>query len=48
MEIERISSMNNTEKIKYVNAADLIPFKNHSFKSRDGEEKEQLLKGLSA
>ena len=34
--------MNKTEKIEYMNAADLVPFKDHPFKSRDGEDKERL------
>ena len=38
--------MSNTEKIEYITADDLIPFKNHPFKSRDGEEKERLLQSI--
>lgn len=38
----------NTEKIEYVNAADLIPFKDHPFKSRDGDEKKILIESINA
>lgn len=40
--------MNNTEKIEYMNAADLVPFEDHPFKSRDGEEKEMLIESIKA
>lgn len=40
--------MENRETIEYVNTGDLIPFKNHPFKLRDGEEKEQLLESIKA
>lgn len=40
--------MENRETIEYVDTGDLIPFKNHPFKLRDGEEKEQLLKSIQA
>lgn len=32
--------MNIKEKIEYVNVSNLVPFTDHPFKSRDGEEKE--------
>ena len=38
--------MNKTEKIEYMNAADLVPFKDHPFKSRDGDEKEMLIESI--
>ena len=40
--------MENRETIEYVNTGDLIPFQNHPFKLRDGEEKEQLLESIKA
>lgn len=38
--------MSGKETIEYMNTADLIPFKNHPFHSRDGAEKEQLLESI--
>lgn len=40
--------MDNTEKIEYMNAEDLVPFKDHPFKSRDGEEKGRLIESIKA
>lgn len=40
--------MENREIIEYVNTGNLIPFKNHPFKLKDGEEKEQLLESVKA
>lgn len=34
--------MNSKEKIEYMSVNNLVPFKDHPFKMRDGEEKEQL------
>jgi len=38
--------MNKTEKIEYINASDLVPFKDHPFKMRDGEEKAKLTESI--
>ena len=38
--------MNSKEKIEYVSVNNLVPFKDHPFKMRDGEEKEQLLASI--
>lgn len=38
--------MSNTEKIEYINAVDLVPFKDHPLKSRDGEEKKMLIESI--
>ena len=38
--------MNDKETIEYLNLTELVPFQNHPFKLRDGEEKEQLLKSI--
>lgn len=38
--------MNNKEKIEYMSVNNLVPFKDHPFKMRDGEEKEQLLASI--
>lgn len=38
--------MNSKEKIKYMSVNNLVPFKDHPFKMRDGEEKEQLLASI--
>ena len=40
--------MNHTETIEYLNLQGLVPFNNHPFKLRDGEEKEQLLKSIQS
>ena len=37
--------MKEKEAIEYLDLKSLVPFRNHPFKLRDGEEKEQLLKG---
>lgn len=34
--------MNNKETIEYMSVNNLIAFKNHPFKSRSGDEKEEL------
>ncbi len=34
------------EKIEYVSVTDLVPFKNHPFKLREGIEKEQLIESI--
>ncbi len=38
--------MNSKEKIEYMSVNNLVPFKDHPFKMRDGEEKEQLLASI--
>lgn len=38
--------MKDKETIEYVNTELLVPFKDHPFKLRDGEEKEQLLESI--
>jgi ParB family chromosome partitioning protein len=40
--------MNHTETIEYLDLQGLVPFNNHPFKLRDGEEKEQLLKSIQS
>ena len=35
--------MKEEETIEYLDLKTLVPFQNHPFKLRDGEEKEQLL-----
>ena len=35
--------MKEKETIEYLDLKSLVPFRNHPFKLRDGEEKEQLL-----
>ena len=40
--------MNHTETMEYLNLQGLVPFNNHPFKLRDGEEKEQLLKSIQS
>ncbi len=37
-----------SEIIKIVNIEDLIPFKDHPFKLRDGEEKEELMTSIKS
>lgn len=38
--------MQYKETIKYLDLKSLVPFRNHPFKLRDGEEKEQLLQSI--
>ena len=38
--------MQHKETIEYLDLKYLVPFRNHSFKLRDGEEKEQLLQSI--
>lgn len=38
--------MKGKETIEYLDLKSLVPFRNHPFKLRDGEEKEQLLQGI--
>ena len=40
--------MKEKETIEYLDLKSLIPFRNHPFKLRDGDEKEQLLKSIKA
>ena len=40
--------MKEKEAIEYLDLKSLVPFRNHPFKLRDGEEKEQLLKSIKA
>ncbi len=40
--------MKEKETIEYLDLKPLLPFRNHPFKLRDGEEKEQLLKSIKA
>ena len=40
--------MKEKETIEYLDLKSLIPFQNHPFKLRDGEEKERLLKSINA
>lgn len=40
--------MKDKETIEYVNTELLVPFKDHTFKLRDGEEKEQLLESIKS
>ena len=40
--------MKEKETIEYLDLKSLVPFRNHPFKLRDGEEKEQLLKSIKA
>lgn len=40
--------MKEKETIEYLDLKHLLPFRNHPFKLRDGEEKEQLLKSIKA
>ncbi len=40
--------MKEKEAIEYLDLKSLVPFQNHPFKLRDGEEKEQLLKSIKA
>ena len=40
--------MKEKEAIEYLDLKSLVPFQNHPFKLRDGEEKEQLLKSINA
>ena len=40
--------MKEKETIEYLDLKHLVPFRNHPFKLRDGEEKEQLLKSIKA
>ena len=40
--------MKEKETIEYLDLKSLVPFQNHPFKLRDGEEKEQLLKSIKA
>ena len=38
--------MKEKETIEYLDLKTLVPFQNHPFKLRDGEEKEQLLQSI--
>ena len=38
--------MKEKETIEYLDLKSLVPFRNHPFKLRDGEEREQLLQSL--
>ena len=38
--------MKEKETIEYLDLKHLVPFRNHPFKLRDGEEKEQLLQSI--
>ncbi|MFR7718770.1 MAG: ParB N-terminal domain-containing protein [Lachnospiraceae bacterium] len=38
--------MKEEETIEYLDLKTLVPFQNHPFKLRDGEEKEQLLQSI--
>ena len=38
--------MKEKETIEYLDIKSLVPFRNHPFKLRDGEEKEQLLQSI--
>ena len=38
--------MKEKETIEYLDLKSLVPFRNHPFKLRDGEEKEQLLQSI--
>lgn len=38
----------SAEKVEYVNVTELVPFKDHPFQSRDGEEKETLTQSIKA
>ena len=38
--------MKEKEAIEYLDLKSLVPFRNHPFKLRNGEEKEQLLKSI--
>ena len=38
--------MKEKEAIEYLDLKSLVPFRNHPFKLRDGEEKEQLLQSI--
>ncbi len=38
--------MKDKEAIEYLDIHALVPFQNHPFKLRDGEEKQQLLKSI--
>lgn len=38
--------MQDNETIEYLDLKSLVPFRNHPFKLRDGEEKEQLLQSI--
>lgn len=40
--------MNNKETIENISTENLIPFKNHPFKSRSGNEQEELKNSISA
>ena len=40
--------MKEKETIEYLDLKSLVPFRNHPFKLRNGEEKEQLLKSIKA
>lgn len=40
--------MKEKEAIEYLDLKSLVPFRNHPFKLRNGEEKEQLLKSIKA
>ena len=40
--------MKEKETIEYLDLKHLVPFRNHPFKLRDGEEKEQFLKSIKA
>ena len=40
--------MKEKEAIEYLDLKSLVPFRNHPFKLRDGEEKEQFLKSIKA
>ena len=40
--------MKEKETIEYLDLKHLVPFRNHPFKLRNGEEKEQLLKSIKA
>lgn len=38
--------MKHKETIEYLDIQSLVPFQNHPFKLRDGEEKERLMKSI--
>ena len=40
--------MQDNETIEYLDLKSLVPFRNHPFKLRDGEEKEQLLQSIKS
>lgn len=40
--------MKNKETIENISTENLIPFKNHPFKSRSGQEREELKNSISA